>query len=176
MQVFHEKLKLFKANLINGSYFNNQMIDGKFVKTDTDSVVYIMYVIEYQHRGLPHAHIVCQLRHSPAKVMKNDDDALIGYKESKQIHYIDGYTEIVDGKSITYLPNVVAYRPGKIENPTTYDEIAQNIYDDIVGEHMIHHCSDAINGCILPNGRCKRYYDIFVVNGQTSFNDSGYPV
>ena len=153
------------------------MVDGKFVNDgNKDSVVYIMYVIEYQHRGLPHAHIVCQLRKSPPKVFKDDDDMTVKQKEADQIRYIDGYEEMVDGKHIVYLPNIVAYRPGKVGNPTSADHMAQNIYDELVGEHMLHKCSDAENGCILDNGKCKRNYDSFVENDATSYNEKGYPL
>jgi hypothetical protein len=47
--VFRARLKAFLHNLRHGKYFGG----GK--------KVYIMHVIEYQHRGLPHAHIVIKL-------------------------------------------------------------------------------------------------------------------
>jgi hypothetical protein len=177
LQVFHEKLKIFKENLMNGSYFNNKMVDGKFVNDNDDkTVAYILYVVEYQHRGLPHAHIVCQLRHGPEKFSDDHDEATVRQNLEDQIKYIDGYTEVVDGKTIIHLPNITAYRPGKVENPTTPDEIAQNILDDIIGEQMLHHCADAVNGCLDKNGNCKRQYGTFVENDATSFNEYGYPI
>jgi len=48
VHVWHAQLQAFLHNLRNGKY-----LSGK--------PTYMMYVIEYQHRGLPHAHIVCQL-------------------------------------------------------------------------------------------------------------------
>ena len=33
-------------------------------------IIYIMHVIEYQHRGLPHAHIVYHLHDPPDKVLR----------------------------------------------------------------------------------------------------------
>jgi hypothetical protein len=47
--VFHQRLQALLHNIRSGVYF-----EGK-------RVTYEMYVIEYQHRGLPHAHIVVQL-------------------------------------------------------------------------------------------------------------------
>ena len=52
-QVFKARLQALIHNLKQGKRFNG----GK--------VQYIMYVIEYQHRGLPHAHIVVRLDNHP---------------------------------------------------------------------------------------------------------------
>lgn len=49
-RVFHQKLEALLKNLRNGHYF-----DGK-------KTVYDIRVIEYQHRGLPHAHVVFRLK------------------------------------------------------------------------------------------------------------------
>jgi hypothetical protein len=51
--VFKGKLKMFLQRLRQGAYFGG----GK--------PVYLMYVIEYQHRGMPHAHIVARLTNHP---------------------------------------------------------------------------------------------------------------
>jgi hypothetical protein len=56
-QVFHQRLQAFLANIRKGVYFGGRVDDdGKFMKGNHE-VVYLMHVIEYQHRGLPHAHI-----------------------------------------------------------------------------------------------------------------------
>lgn len=55
-RVFHAKMRSLKRNLKNGKYFGSKC-------------VYIVYVIEYQHRGLPHAHIIIRLLNGP-----NHDD------------------------------------------------------------------------------------------------------
>ena len=52
-QVFKERLNALLHNLRNGKYFG----EGR--------IAYMMRVIEYQHRGLPHAHIVFQLDNAP---------------------------------------------------------------------------------------------------------------
>ena len=51
--MFKQRLNALLHNLRNGKYFG----DGK--------IAYMMRVIEYQHRGLPHAHIVFQLTNAP---------------------------------------------------------------------------------------------------------------
>ena len=52
-QVFKARLDAFLHNLKNGKYFENHKVN------------YILRVIEYQHRGMPHAHIVVQLDNIP---------------------------------------------------------------------------------------------------------------
>ena len=57
--VFKQRLSAIIHNLKNGKYFGGRQ------------TVYKIYVIEYQHRGLPHAHIVVKLK----DVDDNDNDA-----------------------------------------------------------------------------------------------------
>jgi hypothetical protein len=52
-EVFHARLEAFLHNLRSGKYFG-------FRKT-----AYDIRVIEYQHRGLPHFHLVCKLQDMP---------------------------------------------------------------------------------------------------------------
>ena len=59
-QVFHERLKVFIAKLRSQQYFK----DDPKVKSK-HKIEYMMYVIEYQERGLPHAHIVIRLSDMP---------------------------------------------------------------------------------------------------------------
>ena len=55
-RVFKARLEAFLQNLRNGKYF----IDGNEERSIYE-VKYIFHVIEYQYRGLPHAHIVLAL-------------------------------------------------------------------------------------------------------------------
>jgi hypothetical protein len=55
VQVWHAQLQSFMHNLRHGKY-----LGGK--------PSYMMHVIEYQHRGLPHCHIVCQIEGAPQDV------------------------------------------------------------------------------------------------------------
>lgn len=66
-KVFQARLRAILANLKNGKYFCGR-------------TVYILHVIEYQHRGLPHAHIVCQFVDGPNH--ENEQDC---------INFIDRY-------------------------------------------------------------------------------------
>ena len=52
-QVFKARLDKLKANIRNGKYFGGS------------KVTYTFHVIEYQYRGLPHAHLVIRLTHAP---------------------------------------------------------------------------------------------------------------
>ena len=55
-RIFHQKILALINNFKNGKYFGSKC-------------VYIVHVIEFQHRGLPHAHIVIRLQNGP-----NHDD------------------------------------------------------------------------------------------------------
>ena len=58
-------------------------VDGLYVhNVGTKPIIFIMHVIEYQHRGLPHAHIVYRIHDPPGKVVRGDTDDVI---ESKHI-------------------------------------------------------------------------------------------
>jgi hypothetical protein len=59
VRIFHEKLKILLKNIRDGHYFGDSI------------VVYELRVIEYQHRGLPHAHVVFKLSNVPPK---SDED------------------------------------------------------------------------------------------------------
>jgi hypothetical protein len=52
-KVFKAKLDIFLQNLKSGKYFGNRRM------------VYILRFIEYQHRGMPHVHIVIKLSDMP---------------------------------------------------------------------------------------------------------------
>jgi hypothetical protein len=65
--VFKAKLRAFLFNLKHGKYFGNR-------KTS-----YLLSVIEYQARGLPHAHIVARLQDSP---VHTDADACSAFIDS----------------------------------------------------------------------------------------------
>ena len=54
-EVFYARLAAFMHNLRNGKYFGNR------------KTAYDIRVIEYQHRGLPHFHLVCKLQDTPKR-------------------------------------------------------------------------------------------------------------
>jgi hypothetical protein len=51
-EVFHNRLKNIMHNIRNGKYFGGRELD------------YDIHVIEYQERGLPHAHVVFKLKNT----------------------------------------------------------------------------------------------------------------
>ena len=65
-QVFKARLDKMKANIRNGKYF----CGSKFT--------YTFHVIEYQYRGLPHAHLVIRLGDAP-DIDNPDKDYLINF-------------------------------------------------------------------------------------------------
>lgn len=79
-RIFHARLEAFIINLRNGKYYVNSQ--GHNIK-----LKYLLRVIEYQNRGLPHCHVVIKLNddHDPIRFMNrycrstisdlNDSDA-----------------------------------------------------------------------------------------------------
>ena len=55
IEVFHARLGAVVHNLRNGKYFGGRQ------------TIYDLRVIEYQHRGLPHFHLVCKLEDMPKR-------------------------------------------------------------------------------------------------------------
>jgi hypothetical protein len=146
----HAKLSAFLENLRNGKYHNGSVVETKCEgkkskfeykehdRSGTKPIIYIMQVIEYQHRGLPHAHIVYRIGTAPkpSKEKETPDQKIAREKET--IKYIDGYEDPPEnGTTRRHLGHVIASRPGKViledGQKTDADEEAQNIVDDLVG-------------------------------------------
>ncbi len=64
VRVFKSRLDKFKTNIRNGKYFKLR------------EVIYIIPVIEYQYRGLPHAHMVFRLDNAHDIDADNQDDLI----------------------------------------------------------------------------------------------------
>ena len=178
--VFREKLRLLLQNLKSGCYTEGFLKNGKYAnKSPKNCTLYVMHVIEYQNRGLPHAHIVCKLKNAPEKVFKTDSPEIVIEKEKKQIKYIDGYTEIIGNDVIEHIPIITAYRPGFVEKEVlSPEEEGNNILNELVGENMLHKCVvSKINGC-KQNAyvNCKNKYDTNKESEATVFGELGYPV
>jgi hypothetical protein len=175
VRVFREKLRRFVHNLKLGCYHGGTMVNGKYVNKSTSQMVYIMHVIEYQHRGLPHAHIVYKVVGAPEQINADDSLEMINEKRINQAKYIDGY---VGANNIIHLPEIIAYRPGKVigQYCFTPDEIGQNIHDDLIGETQLHTCAVGCNACKQKEtDNCKRRFDRFTIGENTVFNKDGYP-
>jgi hypothetical protein len=120
--VFKSRMDQMKMNIRNGKYF------------DGCELIYTFHVIEYQYRGLPHAHLVVRL-----------DDA----------HDIDDPNR----EDLIYFVNrhFVAEMPhfeGE-EYHNVYEEDGSTAFTDeykrkaveVVRMNNTHKCSTAINGC-----------------------------
>ena len=139
--VFQKRKLALLHNLRHGVYF-----DGE--------IVYIMHVIEFQKRGLPHAHIVFRLSDHPAP---NAPDA-----------------ELAD-----YCDRIVTAEMPKLPNHNDKSKKAniQRAYVDLVKSKMIHHCSVAVNGCKKnADAQCKRRYSDTSREVEHTFFENGYPV
>jgi hypothetical protein len=62
--VFKSRLDLMKKNIRNGKYFGGR------------EITYTFHLIEYQFRGLPHAHIVLRLADAPDIEGKNGEELI----------------------------------------------------------------------------------------------------
>jgi hypothetical protein len=58
-RVFQARLKIFLENMRAGKYFDDLDEDGDLITRR--KVIYELRVIEYQNRGLPHAHMIYKL-------------------------------------------------------------------------------------------------------------------
>ena len=133
-RVFHARKNAIIHNIKHGHYF-----DGK--------CAYILHVIEYQHRGLPHAHIVYRLENGPDH---NDKIACI--------NFIDKY--------------ISAKRPlGETDASAEHQR-----YVNIVESFMVHDCrQNDINGCLDAEGFCKKRFNP-IPNPNTCFDERSYPL
>lgn len=135
-RVFHARKNALIHNLKSGCYFEGR------------KCAYILHVIEYQHRGLPHAHIVYRLTDGP-----NHSD------ENECIAFMDDF--------------ITAKKPVCDEDEADPEEIR---YCMLVDRDMTHKCSDnEVNGCLDCNGLCKKKYSPLPVL-ETYLDDKSYPV
>jgi hypothetical protein len=134
-QVFKARLEAFLHNLRAGKYFRSNYNEDADTTPSKHKIEYEMKVIEYQHRGLPHAHIVLRLSDMPDK---NDDEGQLKWIK-KHIH------------SCAPRPNDCAY----------YTETRRHL----VRQHMIHVCSSATNGCLKDNKCVRHYDTLVINGG-----------
>lgn len=149
--VFHQRLKAFLHNLRHGKYFGTN-----------NKLCYIMHVIEYQHRGLPHAHVSVKFHGVPEE--PSDDD--IATKSPDEIAamrkaVIDFINENISCEMRS---------PDVHGEPLSEDDIACN---ELIDEFMIHKCSTAeANGCKKsPAHPCKRGFDAYTKAKPTTHID-----
>lgn len=153
-EVFHYKLQALVHNLRTGKYF----LDNA---TDTHSrhrIAYQMYVVEYQHRGLPHAHIVCRLTNMPDKT-----------RPDLMLLWIQKHIR-------TVMP-----RLGENVDCIAYDKYSLEARRKMVNDKMKHTCYGSVDNslhatCRDKHGMCKKGFDDMVLNDNNpSFDAKGFP-
>jgi len=138
-QVFKNKLDKILDKIRNQEYFG------------PNHVSYIMRVIEYQYRGMPHAHIVVKLASIPT-VQESGEPAVANWIDQ----------------------NISARMPPALNGYSTQEEVK---YRHLVETHMIHRCAVAENGCKdSPTSKCKRGYDDTSLKEVSSFDERGFPI
>jgi hypothetical protein len=137
-QVFKNKLDAILHNLKAGKYFGN------------NDVQYLMKVIEYQHRGLPHAHIVVKFTDGFVPNFKDDPDGVVAWIDTQ----------------------ISAQLPEFGESPTEEEKEAKLL----VITHMTHKCAVAVNGCKRCSEElCRRGYETNRLLEKTEFGENMFP-
>ena len=152
-QVFYRKLEALLANIRSGKYF--PIKDGSI---SYHKVHYEVRVIEYQRRGLPHAHVVIKFE---------DNNYMPKYEDKRSLaKWIDTYITAV--YPTTSLEEIGTDVGAKIEEDIEYSEIVKT--------HMIHKCfSETNGGCLSENRVCSKGYDKNILNDETTFDNKGFP-
>jgi hypothetical protein len=88
----------------------------------------IHQVIEYQHRGLPHAHIVVKLSNHPETLQTK----------------------------VAFIGENICARFTSC--PSDDDPELHKKYQQLIRDTMIHRCAQAVNGCLDKHGICRRGY------------------
>ena len=144
--VFKSRLDLLKANIRNGKYFSGS------------TVTYTFHVIEYQYRGLPHAHLVIRLTDAP-DIDNPDKDALINFVNK---HFLAEMPRFEGDEN----PNVFP-----VDGEPSFTEEYKNKCVELVRMHNTHKCAVAVNGCKKEStDKCKRGYSNTDVVSDTYIN------
>jgi hypothetical protein len=107
----------------------------------------LFHVIEYQYRGLPHAHLVARLKDTPDITDQNHED-LINLFDS---HFV-AESPCFEGEEHQ---NVYTKKDGESEFTQEYKEKAV----EMVRMHNTHKCSTSVYGCKKDiNAKCKLGY------------------
>ena len=136
-QVFRCRLTKFIDNLKAGKYFGGRRVD------------YMIYVIEYQWRGLPHFHMAVKL-----KDIDTDD-------KEKAFEFVDEFVR-AELPSEENCPNMSAEKLEK--------------YISMVKKHMHHDCGHTVgSGCKnTKEDFCKRGYDRSETVPETYIDNDGF--
>jgi hypothetical protein len=140
-RVFKLKLQEFMHDLRKGTFFKDKV--GNPWKTK-----YTLHVIEFQKRGLPHAHILARLDGDEADIPRRGAD-------------VDRIIQ--------------AHMPPAIHGHRAGCDCDEHRLRHLVQQHMIHEC--AKNVCFTDEDpRCKRRYPKATDVEETTADESGYPL
>ena len=167
LQVFKGRLDALLHNLRSGKYFG----DGR--------IAYMMRVIEYQHRGLPHAHIVFQMTDAPPI-----DDKLAS------TNYIDKFvpppiflhtTDQLLMCSCFCVYYCLANRWIDSEMPvlSATSTAEDERYLKLVTDYEVHKCyskAQGEKGCLDDHGKCARGYTDDIIRPTADFDAKGFPL
>jgi len=152
-QVFFRKLQALLKNLREGKYF-------RFGTSTRESykIHFEVRVIEYQKRGLPHAHIVIKFKDHSTMPRYEDKPGLAAWIDK----------------------HITAVYPSTIfdDEPLEPNEIVEQDleYAEMVKSHMMHKCfSESLGGCKSDKNLCSKGFDMNVVSDETSFDPKGFP-
>ena len=132
--VFKVRLDQLKENIRKGKYFGS------------NTIVYICHVIEYQYRGLPHAHMVMRLSDAP-DVTHEPQHELINFVNKYFVAEIPRF-EGENNQNVFDDDNIYPHT----------EEFRQKC-KELVRSHNTHQCAVAVNGCKKNDDSiCKRGY------------------
>jgi hypothetical protein len=125
-----------------GEYF--QEVNGTPSKLS-----YLLHVIEYQHRGLPHAHIVLKL---------------------------EGVPDGKEAKKSWMAKHIQARYPDPPAVNATEKELEDHAeYEARITRFMLHSCFSGERGCKNVHGICVRGYMDNVCTNDNTFTEKGFP-
>jgi hypothetical protein len=145
--VFKTRLDQMKMNIRNGKYF-----DGR-------ELIYTFHVIEYQYRGLPHAHLVVRL----------DDAHDIDDPNREDLIYF------VNRHFVAEMPRFEGEEYHNVyqeDGSTAFTDEYKRKAVEVVRMNNTHKCATAINGCKKDDSeKCKRGYSRTEIIPETIVNE-----
>jgi hypothetical protein len=176
-EVFHARLQAWLHNLRSGKYFGR------------DTTVFIIRVIEYQERGLPHAHIVYRLKHAGEDIQANLDRLNLAFAQLSAEEQLELPRPTYDDAAALWVDEHISAElpidPRLPEHRGRYGddyEDSEEFQSDlklflIISKFHTHTHSGnhLVNGCLDKNGVCKKGFMKHVVKPTTTFSKDGFP-
>ena len=153
----------FLHNLRNGKYFRG------------DTPAFIVRVIEYQERGLPHAHIVVRLKNAADTIKASFDEKVTAYESLSAAEKAEVSVPTMDDAAAEWVDDHISSErpidPRLPEHQGRYAHLRENYVetseykDDLrlfmgIEKFHIHKHSgpNLVNGCLDKNGVCKKVF------------------